>query len=138
MKRIVIVAFILFLVVSGCSFVSQNLNKTDVQVEELKYGMTTQEVAAAMGQPQVIKSIAIDGQKHELWEYPIERYWVKKTRPLGRFSYQLLFLDSKLVRWDKIKALSCPSFEYEEPSPGDADVTTIQIFKEKEEYQEAD
>ena len=130
MRRL-IVSVIILSALCGCIFAIQSVDDYDLEQRGIRKGMKKAEVIRALGQPDSFDKISFENQKYEAWRYSIERLWAGKYRPLGSYYYQLLFMNDKLERWNKIKIYSQPSYKFEEPSSKDTKVRTIEILKNR-------
>ncbi|MFH1655742.1 MAG: hypothetical protein ABH954_03940 [Candidatus Omnitrophota bacterium] len=125
--------FLLILVCLGltsCVFVSQNMNESGLQ--GIAVGMSKQEVQNSLGEPSQVKTVIIGIKEYESWLYPLERKWAKRFKSVPYTYYEVLFSDDKVARWDRIKLVSQPQYEYREPDPSGKVVTSVSVMKDTE------
>lgn len=129
MKKIIL--FILLFGIAGCGFVFQNIDQG--QDQGLAYGMSKEEVAAKIGQPQKISKMAIGDNEYDVWEYPDNNAQIAKMNGLGIISSKVFFLDGKLVQYGKDKVYGQPAYEYLESIDSDGNtVNPVKITEKKD------
>jgi len=128
MKRLLLILACLSL--ASCVLVSQNMNESGLQ--GIAVGMSKQEVQNNLGKPSQVKTVTIGIKEYESWFYPLERKWAKRFNSVPYTYYEVLFSDDKVARWDRIKKVSQPEYEYREPHPAGRMVTSASIFKDTE------
>lgn len=127
MKRMILI-LVSMIFLGGCIFVSQSV--MEQKLKGIRVGMDKSEVANELGKPIKTESILIGKQEYESWKYPVQRKWAGKVEALGDYYYEVLFLKDKVYRWDYIKTLSQPSYNYQQPDSSNAVVTSMEIIKE--------
>ena len=127
MKKALILLLVLGL--SGCIYVRQNYNTS--LLEGIATRMSMDEVRGKIGSPVETQTVEINDKKYEAWRYPIEEKFVGRYNAVPRSYYEILFLDGKVSRWDKVKVVSQPEYDYDEPDPEGKVVNTLEIFKSK-------
>ncbi|MFC1594180.1 hypothetical protein ACFL38_02515 [Candidatus Omnitrophota bacterium] len=128
------IIFIMLLGLCGCIFVRQNYNVP--LLEGLKAGMSKEEVSAHMGSPASTKTIELKMETYEAWRYPVEERLLGKYKAVPTSYYEVLFSGDKVVRWDRMKVISQPAYEYKESDSAGEPVTQIEIFRTKPVQQE--
>jgi len=108
MKKIFIFIFLFGL--AGCGFVVQNLDQG--QEQGLQYGMSKEEVAAKLGQPQRIRKAMIRDKEYDVWEYESKQPQAETINSLGAGALKVFFLDGRLVQRDKDRVYGQPAYEY--------------------------
>lgn len=119
----------LLLCLSGCIVAFQNLN--DPGFEKVMMGMSKEETIETIGRSLSQKVATINGKDYEVWEYPVQEPTKRRFNPIGTSYYQILFLDGKVERWEKIKVYAQPTYGFEEPSAPEGDITTFEFYKNK-------
>ena len=127
MKKIAIL--FLSLCLSGCVVAFQNLY--DPGFEKVRIGMSKEETIETIGRPLSQKVVTIKGKDYEAWEYPVQEPAKRRFSQVGTSYYQILFLDGKVERWEKIKVYAQPSYGFEEPSAPEGNVTAFKFYKNK-------
>ena len=125
MKKILILFLVLSL--SGCIYVRQNYNTP--LLEEITTRMSMDEVRDKIGSPAETQTVEINDKEYEAWRYPIEEKFVGRYNAVPRSYYEILFLDGEVSRWDKVKVVSQPTYDYDEPDPAGKVLNTLEIFK---------
>ncbi|MBU2541778.1 MAG: DUF2845 domain-containing protein [Candidatus Omnitrophica bacterium] len=129
MKRQMLVLLVLLLGLYGCAVGFQSINDGELEIRGIKREMSKEEVIKLIGEPKARSTISIDKEEYEVWNYPIQRLWAGKFKPMGSYYYRVLFLNGKVSRWNKVKIFAQSSYELEEPSSSDTQVRTIKIFE---------
>lgn len=120
---------IILLVLSGCTFVSRNLY--EAEGDTFVFDMSKDEVTAKMGDPSEIKTLTIDGEACEVWRYPIERKFARHFNALDASYYEIVFVEGKVSRWERVKKYTHPDYDFVPLAP-EGNVKTYDFFKAKE------
>lgn len=109
MKKIILLMVLLGL--TGCGFVFQDFDQSEHK--GLTYGMSKEEVAAKIGQPQKISKMVIDDREYDIWEYlNRDRLNPEEVNALGVTYSKIFFYSGKLVQRDKDRVYGQPAYEY--------------------------
>lgn len=119
MKRTAVV--VLCGALAGCSFVFQELKAPGFN--EKLVGLDKAQVIETLGSPQEKKSVIIDGDSYEVWNYEVRK--TGKVNKVGYTYYQVVFEGDTVKRWEKVRVYAQPSFEYNEPQPPAGHVATM-------------
>jgi hypothetical protein len=129
MKKIILLIFLLGL--AGCGFVFQDLSQSEHK--GLTYGMSKEEVAAKIGQPQKISKMKIDDREYDIWEYPNnDRLKPEEVNALGITYSKVFFYDGKLVQRDQDRVYGQPAYEYLESIDPVSPAKTTKIIEQND------